>query len=132
MIHAHVSPNRGDTIVLPDQRTSWGEIHEGSIWCWSHSTWEPIPDEWRRTEAHLKRQILAEWAALRRVPGQIVTPSDAMEELMTRYCQHAQYQRPDSGDLYQLFRLIDFLRARDRGFLVKVDVPRETSPERTP
>lgn len=132
MNHVHVHPEKHDTVVFPDRRSSEGEIHEGFIWCWSHEDTEPIPDEWRRTEADLKRQILDHWKALRPVPGRIVTPPDAMEVLMVLYCLHTGYELPTRGDLYKLHVFIGLLTAKGRGFFVRADVPRETSSERTP
>lgn len=128
MRHVHVHPQKGDTVVWPDRRSSEGVIHEGFIWCWSHCTLETIPTEWRRTESELKRQILDHWKALRPVPGRIVTPPEEMTEVMARYCEHTRYELPAPGDLYKLHVFIGLLKARERGFLV--DVPRETERKR--
>lgn len=126
MNHVHIHPYKSYAAVWPDQRSSEGEIHEGRIWCWSHGVLEKIPSEWRRTEADLKHQILDHWKALRPVPGRIVTPPPPMEALMALYCLHTGYEQPVPGDLYTLHVFIGLLKAGRRGFLVKVDVPRET------
>lgn len=104
-------PNDGLVIVHPGVPDGFGGVVPGVIWCWSHVTWEPIPDSWHDLEELLRAEIETEWRHIR-ADDQLVFQSPRLAALFGEYCGHRGWRRPDMGDRYNVFRFMDDLKER--------------------
>lgn len=98
-------PNKGLIIVHPGVRGQFGDIVPGSIWCWSHATWENIPDSWYAREGELRAEITEEWRHIRRGNRSAFT-SPPLAGWVRKYCAHRGWRVPDMGDRHDVFRFI--------------------------
>lgn len=95
-------PNRGMKIIHKDMKQTWlpGEpVIQGTLWCWSHCTWEQIPQEWREEEKRLRERVLY-----------LIRVSPAITEGLTKtvhaYCLHTRGVTPDLNDREELIRIL--------------------------
>lgn len=104
-------PNRGLVVVHAGIPNGFGGVIPGAIWCWSHSTWESIPDGWFDREAMLREEILTEWPHIKSC-DRYGFQSQPLTGWITRYCGHRGWRKPDADNLHDVHR---FMRNLEEG-----------------
>ena len=110
-------PNDSLRIVNLDVPDGFGGVISGSIWCWSHGTWEPIPDDTRLRESQLRRVIqetFARWQHRQHESlPQLIRFPPLLGEQIAEYATLLGWKCPDMNERYEVFRFIDRLPEGD-------------------